>query len=80
MIQKKIFLPIYFNCDNCERKIEVLVPYNYYSTENDINQNIIDIYIKGRLDESPDLCNCDGIFNKVEEEYKKMNSSYSINH
>lgn len=80
MMPKRIILPLYFDCDNCSKKMSIPVPYVYDYTTKDDRSHIIDIYIKDRLDEKPNLCNCDGIYDKFIEEYKKMNFSFEAKH
>lgn len=80
MVPKRIVLPLYLDCDSCGKHIEIDVPYVYNSTEKDENGCMHDIYIKQRLDNIDNLCNCNGIYKKFEEEYDKMNPSYDMIH
>ncbi len=80
MIPKRIILPLYFDCDNCSKKMDISVLYKYDFTTNDTDGHIIDIYVKDRFDETPDLCNCDGIYDKFIEEYNKMDFNFEVKH
>lgn len=80
MVPKRIVFPLYLDCDNCGKHIEIDIPYDYNSTEKDADGCIRDIYIKQRVENIDILCNCYGIYQKFEEEYKKMDFSYEVTH
>lgn len=80
MMPKRIILPLYFDCDNCGKHIEIDVPYVFNSTQKDDGGCIHDIYIKDRVENIDNLCKCESVKKQFEDEYKKMDLNYSINH
>lgn len=75
MIPKVIFQPLYLKCSECNKEIEIAVPYKHLCSDGKQ-----DLYVKDRLEQAPDLCNCDGAYENFEREYRKMNLNYKINH
>lgn len=68
-----IYQPLLVECDKCGKTNEIIVPYKF-----DTSTSKEDVYIKQRLEREPVTCGCNGTYDKVMEEYKKMDFNYII--